>query len=68
MIIAHEYPFNCVSHHFLNVFVSDLQPYFKMLSKNTDKLDCISIYEEEMFSLYELFGKLDCRFSFINDL
>jgi hypothetical protein len=68
MIIAHEYPFNCVSHHFLKVFVSDLQPYFKMLSKNTDKLDCISIYEEEMFSLYELFGKLDCRFSFINDL
>jgi hypothetical protein len=68
MIIAHEYDFNCVSHHFLKVFVSDLQPYFKILSRNTDRLDCINIYEEEMSSLYELFGKLDCRFSFISDL
>jgi hypothetical protein len=65
MIIAHEYPFNCASHHFFKVFVSDLQPYFKMLSRNTVRLDCINIYEEKRASLYELFGKLDCRFSFM---
>jgi hypothetical protein len=68
MIIAHEYPFNCASHHFFKVFVSDLQPCFKMLSRNTVRLDCINIYEEERANLYELFGKLDCRFSFTSDL
>jgi hypothetical protein len=47
MIITHEYTFNYASHHFLKVFVSNLQPYFKMLSKNTVRLDCINIYKEE---------------------
>jgi hypothetical protein len=68
MIIAHEYHFHCLSHHFFKVFVSDLQSYFKMLSRNTVRLDCINIYEEERVSLYKLFGKLDCRFSFTSDL
>jgi hypothetical protein len=68
MIIAHEYPFNCASHHFLKVFVSDLQSCFKMLSRNTVRLDCINIYEEKRASLYELFDKLDYRFSFTSDL
>jgi hypothetical protein len=61
-------PFNCATHHFLKVFVSDLQSSFKMLSRTTVRLDCINIYEEERCSLYDLFGKLVCRFSFTNDL
>jgi hypothetical protein len=68
MIIAHEYPFNCAKHHFLKVFVSDLQPCFKMVSRNTVRMNCLKIYEEERVSLYELFDKLDCRFSFTSDL
>jgi hypothetical protein len=68
MIIAYEYPFNCTSHHFFKVFISDMQPCFKMLSRNTVRLDCINIYEEERINLYELFGKLYCRFSFTSDL
>jgi hypothetical protein len=28
----------------------------------------MNIYEEERGSLYELFGKLDCRFNFISDI
>jgi hypothetical protein len=68
MIVAHEYPFNCVTHHFLKAFVSDLQPNFKMLSRNTVRLDCINFYEEKRCSLYDLFDKLDCRFSFTSDL
>jgi hypothetical protein len=61
MIIAHEYPFNCANNHFLKVFVSDLQPCFKMVSRNTMRMDCLKIYEEKRVSLYELFDKLDCR-------
>jgi hypothetical protein len=53
---------------FLKVFVSDLQPCFKMVSRNTMRMNCLKIYEEEMVSLYELFDKLDCRFSFTSDL
>jgi hypothetical protein len=68
MIIAYEYPFNCARHHFLKVFVSDLQLYFKTVSRNTVRLDCMNIYEEERDSLYELFGKLDYRFNFTSDL
>jgi hypothetical protein len=34
MVIVHEYPFNCVTHHFLRVFLSDLQPQFKLVSRN----------------------------------
>jgi hypothetical protein len=49
-------------------FVSDLQFYFKIVLRNTFRLDCINVYEEERDSLYELFCKLDCRFNFASDL
>jgi Domain of unknown function (DUF4413) len=58
MVITHKYPINCAKHHFLKVFISDLQPYFKMVLRNTLRLDCVKIYEERRVSLYELFGKL----------
>ncbi|KAJ1690624.1 hypothetical protein LUZ63_014779 [Rhynchospora breviuscula] len=68
MVIAHDYPFNCATHHYLKVFASDLQPLFKMVSRTTVRADCLSIYEEEKVALYEFFSKLDCRFSFKSDL
>jgi hypothetical protein len=68
MVITHEYPINCAKHHFLKVFISDLQPYFKMVLRNTLRLDCVKIYEERRVSLYELFGKLYYRFNFTSDL
>jgi hypothetical protein len=68
IVIAHKYPFNIVNHHFLKVFLSDLQPSFKMPSRNTIRVDCIGIYEEEKSMLYKLFEKLECRFSFTSDM
>ncbi|KAJ3696442.1 hypothetical protein LUZ61_000147 [Rhynchospora tenuis] len=47
MVIAHEYPFNCVNHHFFREFLSELQPSFKVPSRNTLRQDCMKIYEEE---------------------
>ncbi|KAJ1700845.1 hypothetical protein LUZ63_000624 [Rhynchospora breviuscula] len=35
MVIVHEYPFNCVTHHYLRVFLKSLQPEFKLVSRNT---------------------------------
>ena len=70
MVITHEYPFNCATYHFLRVFLNDLQPQFKMVSRNSDILrsGCIKLYEEENTSLYELLSGLDCRLSFTSDL
>jgi hypothetical protein len=68
MVIAHEYPFNCANHHFLKVFLKDLQPCFKMPSRNTIRTYCINIYEDEKCKLYDILGKLDCKFSFTSDL
>ncbi|KAJ4819010.1 Zinc finger BED domain-containing protein DAYSLEEPER [Rhynchospora pubera] len=68
MVIAHDYPFNCATHHYLKVFASDLQPLFKMVSRTTVRADCLSIYEDEKAALYEFFSQLDCRFSFTSDL
>jgi len=68
MVIVHEYPFNCVTHHYLRVFLKSLQPEFKLISRNTVRSDCINIYEEERQTLYEIFDKFDCKVSFTSDL
>ncbi|KAJ4754256.1 Zinc finger BED domain-containing protein DAYSLEEPER [Rhynchospora pubera] len=68
MVIVYEYPFNCVTHHYLRVFLKSLQPEFKLVSRNIIRSDCIGIYEEERKTLYEEIGKLDCKVSFSSDL
>jgi hypothetical protein len=68
MVIVHEYPFNCVTHHYLRVFLKSVQLEFKLVSRNTVRSNCINIYEEERQTLYEMFDKLDCKVSFTSDL
>ncbi|KAJ4820176.1 Zinc finger BED domain-containing protein DAYSLEEPER [Rhynchospora pubera] len=68
MVIVHEYPFNIVSHYFFRLFLKTLQPQFKLISRNTLRSDCISLYEQERKSLYEELGKHDCKVSFSTDL
>ncbi|KAJ1693550.1 hypothetical protein LUZ63_010248 [Rhynchospora breviuscula] len=68
MVVAHDYPFNCVNHYFLKEFLRELQPLFKVPSRNTLRADCLNIYAEEKDMLYDLFSKLDCKFSFTGDL
>ncbi|KAJ1689265.1 hypothetical protein LUZ63_013420 [Rhynchospora breviuscula] len=57
MVIAHEYPFSCVNHHFFREFLCELQPSFKIPSRTTLRADCMKIYEEEQVNLYEMFGQ-----------
>ncbi|KAJ3690389.1 hypothetical protein LUZ61_019553 [Rhynchospora tenuis] len=33
-VVAHEYPFNCANHHFLKVFLADVCPRLKLLTRN----------------------------------
>ncbi|KAJ1696563.1 hypothetical protein LUZ63_005075 [Rhynchospora breviuscula] len=57
MVIAREYPFSCVNHHFFRKFLCELQPSFKIPSRTTLRTDCMKIYEEEQVNLYEMFGQ-----------
>ncbi|KAJ4801750.1 Zinc finger BED domain-containing protein DAYSLEEPER [Rhynchospora pubera] len=68
LVIAHEYPFNCVNHYYLRLLFNELQPSFKIPSRMTLRSDCIKFYEEQHVTLYEQLGQLTCRFSFTSDL
>ena len=45
MIIKHNYPFNMVEHEFFGIFCNNLQPMFRLVSRNTVRADVISLYE-----------------------
>ncbi|KAJ3707840.1 hypothetical protein LUZ61_011545 [Rhynchospora tenuis] len=62
MVIVHEYPFNCVTHHFFREFLCELQPSFKIPSRTTLRQDCMKIYEEEQVNLYEWFGQANIAY------
>ncbi|XP_068653616.1 zinc finger BED domain-containing protein RICESLEEPER 1-like isoform X1 [Aristolochia californica] len=63
MIILHEYPFSLVHHVGFKTFLENLQPYFKIMSRNTVKADCMKIFENEKKKLYQVFEKLPSRVS-----
>ncbi|CAN6442326.1 unnamed protein product [Victoria cruziana] len=63
MIILHDYPFSLVEHVGFRIFVNNLQPQFKMVSPNTVKADCLTIFEQEKEKLYEVLDKLPGRVS-----
>ena len=44
-IVLHEYPLSVVDHIGFQKFVKSLQPYFKLVSRNTIKGDILKIYE-----------------------
>ena len=68
MIILHEYPFSIVNHFGFKEHNRNLQPFFKMISRNTIKKDCMQIYEENKMKLYSLLEHLSCRVSLTCDM
>ncbi|XP_058103795.1 zinc finger BED domain-containing protein RICESLEEPER 1-like isoform X3 [Magnolia sinica] len=68
MIILHEYPFSIVNHHGFRTFLNNLQPSFKIVSRNTIKADCMKIFDVEKQKMYEVLDKLSCRISLTIDL
>ncbi|XP_030964150.1 zinc finger BED domain-containing protein RICESLEEPER 2-like [Quercus lobata] len=47
MVILHEYPLSTVDHIGFREFVADLQPMFKLVTRNTLKSDILKIYDNE---------------------
>ena len=47
MVILHEYPLSMVDHIGFKEFVADLQPMFKLVTRNILKSDILKIYDNE---------------------
>ena len=68
MIILHEYPFLIVDHSGFREYSKNLQPFFKIVTRNTIKKDYLKIYEEEKEKLYAILHALPCRVSLTSDM
>ncbi|XP_077237236.1 zinc finger BED domain-containing protein RICESLEEPER 2-like [Tasmannia lanceolata] len=68
MIMLHEYPFKMVEHPGFIKFAKNLQPLFKMVSRNTIKSDCLAIYKKEKEKLSTVFETIPGRISLTTDM
>ncbi|KAG6510710.1 hypothetical protein ZIOFF_028741 [Zingiber officinale] len=68
MVILHDYALGIVDHEGFRDFITSLQPYFKMISRNTLKSDILKIYNEEKSNCYKLLGKIKCRIAITTDM
>ena len=65
MIIKHGYPLNMIEHERFSIFVENLQPRFKLPSRDTLKAGILLVYGEEKEKLWKYFEMLSCRFHLI---
>ncbi|XP_010253170.1 PREDICTED: zinc finger BED domain-containing protein RICESLEEPER 2-like isoform X2 [Nelumbo nucifera] len=68
MIMKHGYPLDMVEHEFFQIFVNNLQPSFRLVSKNTIRNDVMKVFSEERDRLYKYFDRLSCRISLNIDM
>nr|DAD22722.1 TPA_asm: hypothetical protein HUJ06_024185 [Nelumbo nucifera] len=67
MLIKHGHPFSIVEEEFFQIFFNNLQPSFRLVSRNTIKNYVMKIYLDEK-ELYKYFDGLDCRISLTTDM
>uniref|UniRef100_A0A7N2MTB6 BED-type domain-containing protein n=1 Tax=Quercus lobata TaxID=97700 RepID=A0A7N2MTB6_QUELO len=65
MIIKHGYPLNMIEHERFSIFVENLQPRFKLPSRDTLKAGILRVYGEEKEKLRKYFEMLSCCFHLI---
>ncbi|CAA2976799.1 zinc finger BED domain-containing RICESLEEPER 2-like [Olea europaea subsp. europaea] len=68
MVILHEYPLSMVDHIGFREFLHDLQPLFKVPSRNTLKSDILKIYEYERAKNMIALEKIESRISITTDM
>ncbi|XP_022865374.1 zinc finger BED domain-containing protein RICESLEEPER 2-like [Olea europaea var. sylvestris] len=68
MVILHEYPLFMVDHIGFREFLHDLQPLFKVFSRNTLKSDILKIYEYERAKNMIALEKIESRISITTDM
>ncbi|RVW37634.1 putative AC transposase [Vitis vinifera] len=67
-IILHEYSLSIVDHVGFREFATNLQPLFKMVSRNTIKGDIMKIYEVEKDKMISYLEKLQSRVAITIDM
>lgn len=68
MIIMHEYPLSMVDHVGFRRFVGNLQPLFKVPSRNTVKSDILKIYDYERVKTMKLIESNESRVAITTDM
>ncbi|KAH1198148.1 Zinc finger BED domain-containing protein RICESLEEPER 2 [Glycine max] len=68
MIILHEYPLAMVDHIGFQRFCNVVQPLFKVISRNTLKLDILKFYESERAKTMKLIKKNSSRIAITTDM
>ena len=68
MIVKHNYPFNMVEHEFFEIFCNNLQPMFRLISRNTVRADILKLYEQENDKLYNFLDSINCKITLTTDL
>ena len=68
MVILHEYPLSMVDHIEFREFVTDLQPMFKLVTRNTLKSDIFKIYDNEREKALKITDKNGSRMAITTDM
>ena len=68
MVILHEYPLSIVDHIGFREFVADLQPMFKLVTRNTLKSDILKIYDNEREKSLKMTDKNGSRMAITTDM
>ena len=68
MVILHEYPLSMVDHIEFKEFVADLQPMFKLVTRNTLKSDILKIYDNEREKVLKMADKNGSRMTITLDM
>jgi hypothetical protein len=61
MIIVHEYPLSIVAQVAFKKFVNNLQPLFKIPTRNTIRSDVVKLYKEKMTNTMNKLDKNEGR-------
>ena len=68
MVIINEYPLSIVDHIEFKEFVADLQPMFKLITRNTLKSDILKIYDNGREKVLKMTDKNGSRIAITTDM
>ena len=68
MIVIHEYPLSMVDHIRFRDFANSLNPSFKIISRNTLKIDIMKVFESEKVILKDMLVHNSSRVAITTDM
>ena len=68
MVILHEYPLSIVDYIGFREFLTELQPMFKLVTRNTLKSDILKIYDNEREKALKITDKNGSRMTITTNM